>query len=221
MGLPTWKLAPPIALICASAATVLFPLIAAAQGPAVAILEEIEGAPDKRGAFDELRTGDRIELGTNGRAVIGYLGSCARETIEGGAVVIGQDQSQVEGGKVARETIACEATQLVLTKEEAGKSAVVVFRGPPWEKWVRQVIPSPSPVVLARAGQLEIKRLDSEEKTVTLPIKDGHIDLASENVTLTPGGYYELTAGEKQMVIKIDSGAEPRPIPAMSRLVRL
>jgi hypothetical protein len=215
------RLAPTIALICASAGTILFPAIAAAEGPAVAILEEIEGASGKHEAFDELRSGDRIELGANGRAVIGYLGSCARETIQGGAVVIGADQSQVEGGEVARETIACEASQLVLTEEEAGKSATVVFRGPPWEKAVRQVLPSPSPLVIAAGGQLEIKRLDSEEPAVKLPLKHGRIDLAAQNVALAPGGYYLLTAGQKQTVIKIDPAATPGPMPAMSRLVRL
>src|SRR5687767_7935339 len=99
------RLAPIIALVCVSAGTILFPAIADAEGPAVAILEEIEGSTGKHEAFDELRSGDRIELGANGRAVIGYLGSCTRETIQGGAVVIGAEQSQIESGQVARETI--------------------------------------------------------------------------------------------------------------------
>jgi hypothetical protein len=210
------KLAPLIALI---GAVMLFPAAAAAQ--AVAILEEISGASGKHEAFDELKAGERLELGADGRAVIGYLGSCARETIEGGTVVIGKDQSQIEGGKVAREIIACEATQLVLTDQEAGQSATVVFRGPPWEKWVRQVVPSPSPVVLAAGKTLKIKRLDEDEKSLTVPLTNGHADLAAEEIGLTPGGYYELTAGEKQMVIKIDPAAQAGPMPATSRLVRL
>lgn len=212
------KLAPLIALICAGAAA-LFPAGASAQ--AVAILEEIAGATGKHEAFDELKAGERIELGQGGRAVIGYLGSCARETIDGGTVVVGTDQSQIEGGKVARETVACEATQLVLTDQEAGQSATVVFRGPPWEKWVRQIVPSPSPVVLAEGKSLKIKRLDEDEKSVTVPLTSGHVDLAAEKVALTPGGFYELTAGEKQMVIKIDPAAQSAPMPVTSRLVRL
>lgn len=218
MGLPISKLAPLFAAICAGA-----PLAegASAQAPAVAILEEIAGASGKHEAFDELKAGERLELGTGGRAVIGYLGSCARETIEGGTVVIGKDQSQIEGGKVARETIACEATQLVLTDQEAGQSATVVFRGPPWEKWVRQVIPSPSPVVLAAGKTLKIKRLDEEETSVSVPLTGGHVDLAAEKISLTPGGYYELTAGNKQMVIQIDPAAQAGPMPVTSRLVRL
>jgi hypothetical protein len=220
MGLPTSKLAPLVALICAGAAA-LIPATASAQAPAVAILEEIEGATGKHEAFDELRPGERIELGASGRAVVGYLGSCARETIEGGTVVIGKDQSNVEGGNATRETVACEATQLVLSEEEAGTSATVSFRGPPWEKWVRQIIPSPNPVVLGPGKSLKINRLDEDEKAVTLPLTDGRIDLATENIALTPGGYYELTAGKKQMVIRIDPAAAAGPMPAMSRLVRL
>jgi hypothetical protein len=220
MGLSISKLAPLVALMCVGMAGLL-PATASAEGPAVAILEEIDGATGQHEAFDELRAGERIELGTNGRAIIGYLGSCARETIEGGVVVVGKDQSQVEGGKVARETVACEATQLVLSEQEAGTSATVVFRGPPWEKWVRQVVPSLSPVVLAHGKTVQIKRLDEDEKLVTLPLKDGHADLASEKIVLAPGGYYELTAGKKQIVIKIDPAAEAEPMPVTSRLVRL
>lgn len=218
MGLPISKLAPLFAAICASA---LLAASAAAQAPAVAILEEIAGASGKHEAFDELKAGERLDLGANGRAVIGYLGSCARETIEGGTVVIGKDQSQVDGGKVARETIPCEATQLVLSDEEAGQSATVVFRGPPWEKWVRQIVPSPSPVVLAVGKTLKIKRLDEDEKERTVSLASGHADLAAENISLTPGGYYQLTAGKKQMVIQIDPAAQAGQMPVTSRLVRL
>jgi hypothetical protein len=221
MRRPTSHLAPLIALVCTGAATALCPAYAAAQPPAIAILEEIEGASGKHEAFDELRIGDRIELGAGGRAIIGYLDSCVRETVEGGTIAIGKGQSEIAGGKVARETIACEATQLVLTNESASKSATVVFRGPPWEKAMQQVLPSLSPLVIAAGGQLEIKRLDSEEPAVKLPLKDGRTDLAAQNVALTPGGFYQLTAGDRQMVIKIDPAAQPGPIPAMSRLVRL
>lgn len=220
MGMPRFGVASFAVLICTGAAVLLAPQ-ASAQAPAVAILEEIEGAAGTHEAFDELRAGDRLELGATGRAVIGYFGSCARETIEGGTVAIGKEQSQVQGGKVARETIACEATQLVLTEQEAGTSATVVFRGPPWEKWVRQVIPSSSPLVLAGGESLQVKRLDEDEKPVTLPLKNGRVDLSAEKVALTPGGYYELTAGKKQMVIKIDPAATAAPLPPMSRLVRL
>lgn len=192
-----------------------------AQGAAIAILEEINGAGGEHGAFDELKAGDRIELGTSGSAVIGYLDSCVRETIRGGSVTVAAGQSKIEGGQVSRETVACEATQLVLSEEEAGKSATVAFRGPPWEDDLRQIVPSPSPLVLAPGKQLAIKRLDGDEPAMNLPLTDGKVDLAAQNVTLTPGGFYELTAGKKQTVIKIDPDAQPGPMPAMSRLVRL
>jgi hypothetical protein len=218
MGLSISKLAPLFVAICTSA---LLAANASAEAPAVAILEEIAGASGKHEAFDELKAGERLDLGTGGRAIIGYLGSCTRETIEGGAVMIGKDQSEIEGGKVQRETIPCEATQLVLTDQEAGQSATVVFRGPPWEKWVRQVVPSPSPVVLATGKTLTIKRLDEDEKAQAVSLTSGHADLATENITLTPGGYYELTAGKKQMVIQIDPAAQSGPMPVASRLVRL
>jgi hypothetical protein len=195
--------------------------VAEADAAAIAILEDIQGAAGKHGAFDELKAGDRIELGTSGSAVIGYLDSCVRETITGGIVTIAPGQSQVEGGAVTRETVACEATQLVLSEEEAGKSATVSFRGPPWEKHVRQIVPAQSPLVMAAGKQLEIKRLDSEEPAQKVKLTGGKADLAAGNIALTPGGFYQLTAGDRQMVIKIDPAAQPGALPAMSRLVRL
>jgi hypothetical protein len=220
MGLPISKLAPLFAAICASA---LLAASASAQAPAVAILEEIAGAAGKHEAFDELKAGERLDLGANGRAVIGYLASCARETIEGGTVVIGKDQSQIEGGKVARETIPCEATQLVLSEAEAGKSATVSMRPMPWERELRQIVPAQSPLIWVEAkGQLTIKRLDTEEQqTLSFPIEDGKVDLAIHQVELVPNGFYELQAGKKRMVIKIHNNAQAGAMPAMSRLVRL
>ena len=220
MGLPISKLAPLFAAICASA---LLAASASAQASAVAILEEIAGASGKHEAFDELKAGERLELGDGGRAVIGYLGSCVRETIAGGTVVVGKDQSQVEGGKVARETIPCEATQLVLTEEEAGKSATFSTRPMPWERELRQVVPSLSPLIWVEAkGQLTIKHLNTEDQQVlSLPIENGKVDLAVHQVELVPNGFYELQAGKKRMVIKIHDNAQAGAMPAMSRLVRL
>lgn len=220
MGLPISKLALLFAAICTSA---LLAASASAQAPAVAILEEIAGASGQHEAFDELKTGERLALGANGRAVIGYLGSCTRETIEGGTVVIGKDQSQIEGGKVARETIPCEATQLVLAEDEASKSATLSTRPMPWVREMRQIVPSRSPLIWVGAkGQLTIKRLDSEEQqTLSLTIKDGKVDLAVHQVELVPNGFYELQAGKKKMVIKIHNNAQAGSMPAMSRLVRL
>jgi hypothetical protein len=214
------KLAPLFAAICTGAA-VLFPAAASAQ--AVAILEEISGASGQHEAFDELKAGERLALGADGRAVIGYLGSCVRETIAGGTVVVGKDQSQVDGGKVARETIPCEATQQVLTEDQAGKSATVAMRPMPWERELRQIVPSRSPLIWVGAkGQLSIRRLDSEEQQpLSLPIKDGKVDLAVHHVELVPNGFYELQAGKKTMVIKIHNNAQGGSMPAMSRLVRL
>lgn len=220
MRFPTLKLAPLFAAICTG---MLLATSASAEAPAVAILEEIVGASGKHEAFDELKAGERLDLGTGGRAVIGYLGSCVRETIDGGTVVVGKDQSQIDGGKVARETIPCEATQLVLSEEEAGKSATVAMRPMPWVRETKQIVPSLSPLIWVEAkGQLTIKRYDTvDQEVLTLPIKDGKVDLAEHQVELVPSGYYELRAGKKKIVIQIHSNAHAGTMPAMSRLVRL
>ena len=73
----------------------------AAQIP-VALVEEVSGAPAGVEFMDYVETGKTIELGARGGIVLSYLNSCVRETISGGTVTVGTDQSDVQGGKVAR-----------------------------------------------------------------------------------------------------------------------
>ena len=70
----------------------------------------VEDAPDDLSvmAFDYLWQGDVITLGGGQELVLGYLGSCMRETVVGGKVEIGKDASRVEGGSVVREAVECD-----------------------------------------------------------------------------------------------------------------
>ncbi len=53
---------------------------------------------------------------------LGYLRSCLRETITGGKVTVGLEQSKVAGAKLVRERIECDGTKLLLTPEQASAS---------------------------------------------------------------------------------------------------
>ena len=49
-----------------------------------------------------VETGKIITLGQHDSIVLGYLNSCTEETITGGTVKVGVDQSEVQSGLVAR-----------------------------------------------------------------------------------------------------------------------
>jgi hypothetical protein len=162
--------------------------------------------------------------------VLGYLKSCARETITGGRVTIGTDQSAVEGGQVKRETVECDGGRMQLTTAQAAKSGVMVFRGQPKPSNQPQLtIYGVSPIVTAaHADRLEIKRLDAAGQpplsvAVAKP-KPGHavvVDLAKQNVALQPGGTYQVSADGRSVVFKVAPSAQPGAAPAVGRLVRL
>ena len=78
----------------------------------VAIVEDSEGNTGDVQLFDMLEVGWEIEIGAGGRLVLGYLRSCWRETIAGGRVTIGTEQSTVKLGRVFRELVECDERSL-------------------------------------------------------------------------------------------------------------
>ena len=113
-------------------------LSASAQSPA-AVVEELAGAVPGVQFMDYVEPGQVIRLGAHDRIVLGYLKSCWRETISGGTVTVGNEQSEVAGGEVARVKVACEGGKMMLSAELAGKSGAMVFRQ----------VPKPQAVALA------------------------------------------------------------------------
>ena len=107
-----------------------FILAASAQSPA-AVVEEIQGSVPGVAFMDYVDPGQVIRLGAHDRIVLGYLQSCWRETINGGTVTVGAEQSEVAGGEVARAKVACEGGKMMLSAELAGKSGAMVFRQAP------------------------------------------------------------------------------------------
>jgi len=103
---------------------------ASAQSPA-AVVEEIQGSVPGIQFMDYVDPGQVIRLGAHDRIVLGYLKSCWRETISGGTVTVGIEQSEVAGGEVARAKVACEGGKMMLSAELAGKSGAMVFRQAP------------------------------------------------------------------------------------------
>jgi len=220
-----------LALVLAAAPASVRP--AAAADPA-AIIEDVQGAVKDVQPFDYVVAGTQIQLPPHATLVIGYLKSCVHETITGGKIVIGSDESRVDGGQVLRETVECDGGHMQLTANQAAKSGVMVFRGMP--KSTAQPPAQPqltvygvSPIfTLAGADRLEITRLDQAgQPPLDLPIvrpkagRSAAVDFAKQNIALAPGGVYQASGGTHSVVFKVDAAAKPGPAPAVGRLVRI
>lgn len=209
-------------------ALVLPPVLAAAGGAAaigqaagaVALVEDVSAGVAGVGVFDYVPAGKRIVLGASSSLTLGYLASCVEETITGGTVTVGTEQSTVASGTVQRKTVACAGRTLKLTTDQSGKSGGIVFRKPPTPTATSQplAIHGASPVVsLPRAGKLAIVRVDQPGDPIALDLPGKAVDLATRGVRLVPGGTYRASYGSATFLFRIDTEtAEPG-----SPLVRL
>lgn len=205
----------------------------AAQSPA-AVVEEITGNVPGVQFMDYVDPGQVIRLGAHDRIVLGYLKSCWRETIAGGTVTVGPEQSEIAGGDVTRAKVACEGGKMMLSAELAGKSGAMVFRQAPKPQAVAAV-PHPeftlyglSPVFELRPpGKLVVERLDQpgERHEIVVSERDlvrgAFLDFAKTSVALVAGGIYRAKFADQQIVFKIDPDAKPGDAPLAGRLARL
>src|SRR3546814_1870446 len=116
--------------VCSSDLLALLAAPAVAADP-TALVEDVSATAAGVEFMDYVAAGRVIHLGTGGTLVLSYLKSCVRETVTGGSVTVGIDQSRIEGGKVAREVVSCDGGKLALTAEQSAKSGTMVFRKAP------------------------------------------------------------------------------------------
>ncbi len=203
---------------------------AAAVDP-VALVEDVSGTSAGVEFMDYLAVGREIRLGAQDRLVVDYLRSCWRETITGGTVTIGAEQSAVKGGTVSRDKVECDGGKMHLTADQAAKSGVVVFRAPPKpgaHPEVQQTIYGLSPLVdLGGAGKLRLERLDKPGERIELDIAPGQLvrgafyDFAKNGQILVAGGIYRASIGTRNLVFQVDRGAKPGTTPPAGRLLKL
>jgi hypothetical protein len=214
----------------AVAAGILVASPALAGGP-VALVEDVTGTPTGVVSMDYLAAGKVIRLGPKDGLVVDYLGSCERETISGGIVTIGTEESSIAGGKVRREKVQCDGGKLNLTTEQASQSGTVVFRaapGKPAEGVVAKTLYGLCPLVdLEGGGRLVIERLDQRGDRIELDIAAARLlrgtfyDFAKDGRSLVPGGVYRASANGRSIVFRIDPDARPGESPLAGRLLRL
>lgn len=228
--------------IAAAAAFAIGPLLAAPGFAQDALVEEADsGIGVER--FEYVSAGKTIELGAGRRMVVSYLRSCWRETIRGGTVTIGRENSAVADGTLERERVKCSGSALRLGPDEGQHSAVMVFRAPARlsreatrslgrELRVRNVLFGASPIIeLPGGGTVTIERLDADGEEIAVDVPrgsadaPGRADFAASSRALVPGGLYRARWGPptqpQSLLFAVHETAEPGSAAALGRLLRL
>ena len=204
---------------------------------AVAIIEDVKGRPAGVEFMDYVSPGQVIKLGPKDTVVIGYMKSCWRETITGGTITVGAEQSEVQAGKIDRTKVACDSSYKQLTEQQQGAVGATVFRSLDQKTAAAQpaqasaapihgvVLYGTSPVIEMKVdGKLEIERVDvpGERHVIFVgrnSLVRGFYDLAKVRRTLTPGGIYVARVGDRQTHFKVDAKAKAQTA-IVGRLVR-
>jgi hypothetical protein len=202
---------------------------AAAETP-VAIVEDVQGNVIGVESMDYVAPGKIIKLESGAKLVLGYLKSCLHETITGGIVLVGTEESSVQFGNVQRVKVPCDTGAVQLSDQEASQSAATTFRkydrsGPPKKlPTLYGVLPL---VEATTGGTLTIERIDQSGERYSVPLKGGQMvrgkfyDFAKAGKALTPGATYLATLGSRRFVFLVDSSATPSQNPIIGRLLRL
>jgi hypothetical protein len=108
---------------------VLATTVIGVAGPA-ALIEKIIGRSGVAEVMAYADTGRTIRLGSDDTIVLTYLDSCIQETITGGTVIIGVNESQVvQASKLTRTKLDCPQSMFVLTGHSTSAVAGRVIRG--------------------------------------------------------------------------------------------
>ena len=202
---------------------------ALAGGPVTALVEDVTGTSAGVEFMDYVEAGRVIRLNPQDSIVLNYLYSCERETITGGVITVGREESEVQSGKVERMPTACDAGRMILTAELASQSAGMLLRAPDAK---RDRLPSSpqfvlyglSPMVELRGGggTVEIARVDQagEHYVLTIGTRNAYYDFAGAGMALSAGGIYRATVGGQSVTFKIDPSAKPGKTPIVGRLLR-
>jgi hypothetical protein len=194
-----------------------------------ALVEDVQSPASGIEFMDYVGTGQVIKLAPGDVLVLSYLKSCQHETITGGTVVVGAEQSEVQDGKVVRTKVACDGGKIRLSSQEASKSAASAFRLQSAD--IRPDLFARTPLVqlpraLASADRtLLIERTDRRGERHEVKIDDaivaaGFYDLAKSNLILTRGAIYDASIGDHKMTFQIDPKAKSGSAPVVSRLLR-
>lgn len=192
----------------------------AAEPAPTAIIEEVGPGVEGVQVLEYLAPGRAIRLGDAGEIVIGYLASCVRETVTGGTVTVGADESRVERGTVVRERVQCNGGGAQLTQAQREKSGVSAWRKGDTEQPRRIYSLTPLLTFASPPERLVIERTDFPAEPVEIANPGRVVDLAEDTQTLARGGRYTVRAAGRSQEIVVDTAARARGGPVIGRLIR-
>jgi hypothetical protein len=217
----------------AVAALPVFACPAMARGPApmlpTALVEDVKGTASGLEFMDYVGNRQIITLAPGDILVLSYLRSCAHETITGGTVTVGIEQSDVRDGQVVRTKVPCDGGKIRLSSAEASTSAASAFR-------VQSA--DGQPTLFARTPVFQLPRdLGRDDRTLLIVRTDrrgerhaiklddavaasSFYDLAKAKVSLTRGATYEASIGGRRLAFDVDRKARSGATPVVSRLLR-
>lgn len=174
-----------------------------AAGKVTAVVEQGATVNGDIQALDRLAEGTEFNLGAGETMILAYTRSCVRETITGGKVTVGAEQSDVAGGQVVREEIkTCPEPRLALTAAESQESAIIAFRG-----GTRHLF-SKTPLLASRDSNLRIAIFEGDTLIREFKTETGELDLAAEKLELTPGKVYRAESDRNTVLLEIDADAQ-------------
>jgi hypothetical protein len=193
----------------------------------VALVEDLSGHPAGVQLMDYLEPGQVIRLGAKDKIVVSYLRSCVRETITGGVVTVGVDQSEIQSGKLERAKMRCDGARM-LRAAETGPAAGTVFRGtPPHALKPQFTLFGASPLLEVHSpGTVVIERLDQRGERHAIEISREQLthgpfyDFADAGKALPAGGTYRADFAGQELVFKVDADASPGKTAIVTRLLR-
>ncbi len=201
----------------------MFNSLTAAGAEPAAVVEDYQGGSAKIEIMQLLSPGEKLDLSPKDVLVLGYFTSCIRETIRGGEVTIGSEESAISGGKRKSEDIDCDGGAMISPQPTRKEAAAAVFRKGNFEK----SLPKPdwtlfgkSPIfkLTKPAKEIVIERLDAEEKIRKLKISGLIVDTSRTGISLDPSGLYKISIDRNEFHLKISPLAEDSA-PILSRIV--
>jgi hypothetical protein len=191
----------------------------------------VKGKPSGVEFMDYVAAGKVIKLGPRDSIVLGYMTSCWRETITGGTVRVGAEQSMVHDGEIERVKVNCAGSGQGVADQRTREGAATVFRGMTTSRSAtlpQVTIYGLSPILEVRGpGKLVVERLDKpgERLEVTVGkkslLRGRFYDFAQTGKALTPGASYLARIGDQEIIFTVDPSAKPGATPVVGRLVRL
>ena len=104
-------------------------VIPASAGDPIALVESVTSHSQRMELMTYAHVGQVIRLSPDQTMVLSYSDSCVQETVTGGTITVGTEQSEVRSGQVERAQGYCATGKKVEPSEREINAGGRVFRG--------------------------------------------------------------------------------------------